>query len=58
MMLGINALQPVERHVRIDLRGRNIGVSENRLHGTQVGAILDHVRGAGMTQHVWTSVPS
>jgi len=38
--------------MRINLRGRNIGMAENSLHGAKIGTILHHVRGAGMPQHV------
>jgi len=52
MMFLIHSSQPVERQMRINLRCGDIGVAENRLNGAQIGAILDHVRGAGMPQHV------
>ena len=38
MMLLINGLQPIERHMRVHLRGRNISMAKNRLHRTQIGA--------------------
>src|ERR1043166_9671192 len=52
MMLCIYILQPVESDVRVDLRGRDVGVSENGLDGAEIGAPLDHVGGATMAQHV------
>src|SRR5262245_63967551 len=36
----------------IDLRGRNICVSEQGLHYAQVGAIVQQMTGEGMAQHV------
>jgi hypothetical protein len=38
--------------VGIDLRGGDIRVSEDGLHGTQIGAVFHHVSGAAMPQHV------
>ena len=58
MMLRIHALQAIERHVGINLRGRNVGVAEDGLHRAQVGSILHHVRRAGVPQHVRTGVAS
>ena len=34
--------------VRVDLRGRNIGMAEHRLHRAQIGAALDQVGGKGV----------
>src|SRR6266852_3154674 len=58
MMLLIDVLQSVQRQMRIDLRGRNIGVTQDRLHRSQVGAVFHHVRGTAMTQHVRAGVAS
>ena len=58
MVLLVNALQPIERQVRIDLCSRNVRMSENRLNRAQVGAIFDHVRGATVAQHVRTGISS
>ena len=58
MMLRIDALKPVKRYMRINLCGRNVGVAEDRLHGAQIGAVLHHVRRAGVAQHVRTGVPA
>src|SRR5262252_8539304 len=58
MMLAINIFQPVERHMRVNLRGRNVGMAENRLDGTQIGAIFDHMRGATVTKHMGACFPS
>src|ERR1700735_2658293 len=52
MMLLVHLVQPVKREMRVHLRGRNVGMTQNGLHCAQVGAILDHVRGATMPQHV------
>ena len=58
MMLAVHGLQAIERQMRIDLRRRYVRVAEDRLDGTQVGAVFDHVRGAGMAQHMRRRVPS
>ena len=58
MMLRIHALEPVKRYVRINLRGRNVSMSEDGLHCAQVSSILDHMRRAGVAEHVRTDVPS
>ena len=42
--------------MRVHLRGRNVRVPQDRLHGAQVGAVLHHVRRAGVAQHVRTGV--
>jgi hypothetical protein len=44
--------------MRINLRGRNVGMAENSLHRAQVRSILDHMRSAGVPQHVRTGVTS
>ncbi len=54
----MNALQPIERQVCVDLRGRDIGVAEDGLNSSEVGAVFDHVRGATVSQHVRTGVPA
>ena len=58
MMLRVHSLQPVERNVRINLRSRNIGVTENGLYRAQVGPVLHHMGGAGVAKHVRTGVAS
>lgn len=40
------------QHVGIDLRGFNIAVAQQFLHGTDVLAVLQQMRGKGMTQAV------
>ena len=58
MMLLIHSSQAIKRKVRIHLRGRDVSVAKNRLHGTQIGTILDHVRGGRVPQHMRRSVTS
>src|SRR5882672_4159483 len=54
MMFRIHTLQTIQRDVSIDLCCRNVGVAEDRLHCSQVSAVLDHVRCARVPQHVRT----
>jgi hypothetical protein len=44
--------QPLALHMRIDLRRRNIGVSEHLLHASEVGPVIEQMAGKGMTQHM------
>src|SRR5581483_8236342 len=40
--------------MRIHLRGSDIGVSQNCLHGAKVSTVFNHMRRATMTQHMRT----
>ena len=42
----MDRLQSIERQMGIDLRGRNIGVAEDRLHRTEVRSTFHHVGSA------------
>ena len=37
---------------RVDLRGGDVGVAQELLHGAQVAAALQYVAGEGVAQHV------
>ena len=54
MMGVINALKPVHSDMRIHLRSRDIGMSEDRLDRPQIGSLAHHVGGATVAQHVRT----
>jgi hypothetical protein len=58
MVLLVHALQPIESQVRVNLRSRNIGMAKDGLDRAQVRAILDHMRGATVAQHVRTGIAS
>ena len=58
MMLLVHLIQAVQRQVRVHLRRRNVGMTKNGLHRTQIGAILHHVRRATVPQHMGTGVTS
>jgi hypothetical protein len=45
-------LQALARHVRVYLRRRYIAVSEQHLHHTQIGPVVDQMGGECMAQHM------
>ena len=51
-MLAMNGFEAAERHVGIDLGGRDIRVTKERLDAAQIGPMLDHMRGAAVPKHV------
>jgi hypothetical protein len=48
----VHLLELHDRHPRVDLRRAQVGVSEQRLDEAHIGAVLQHVRGAGVTEQV------
>ena len=44
--------QPLRRHLRVHLRGREAGVAEQLLHHPDVGAVVEHVGRTRVAQHV------
>src|SRR5258708_2834101 len=52
MMLLINSPQAIECQMRVHLGRRNICVAQDGLHRAQISAILHHMSGAGVAQHV------
>src|SRR6185503_14811805 len=52
MQIAHQALQPLLQHMRVDLRGRDVGVAEQRLHRAQVGAVLQQMACEGVAQDV------
>ena len=51
-MLRVQLLQPLARDVRVDLRGRDVGMAEQQLHDAQIGAVVEEVRRERVAQHV------
>jgi hypothetical protein len=51
-MFLVDLFQVVQRYMGIYLCGRYIDVAEQSLDGAQVGAILHHMSGTTVTQHV------
>src|SRR4051812_28547773 len=52
MQAAHQTFQAVFQNVRIDLRGRDVGVSQQRLHHAQVGAVVQQVAGKSVPQYV------
>ena len=52
MVLRVQLLQPLARHVRVDLRGRDVRVPSSSLHHAQVGAVVQQMRGESVAQRV------
>ncbi len=44
--------QTLRLHMGVDLRGGDVGVTEQGLQGAQVGAVRQHVAGEGVPQHL------
>src|SRR5437870_4840125 len=54
MVFSVDLSHPARRNVGIDLRSSDICVAQDGLHGSEIGAVLNHVRSAGMAEHVRT----
>lgn len=52
MMVLDQTAQTLFENMRVDLRRRNVRVTEHLLHGTQVGAVRKQMTGECMAQHV------
>ena len=50
--VSVHGAKALGRHQRVDLRGADGGVAEQLLHGPDVGAVVEHVGGAGVAQHM------
>ena len=50
--LPVHRAQRARRQMRVDLRRRDVGVAEHRLHGAQVGAALEQMARERVAQHV------
>jgi hypothetical protein len=57
MMRSVHFFEAIQRHMRVHLGSRNVGVSQNGLDGPEVSTIADHVSGATVAQHVRTRLP-
>src|SRR5262245_34592717 len=51
-MLFDQAPQPLLDDVGVDLRGRDVGVAEELLHGAEIGAALQQMAGKGVAEDV------
>ena len=54
MRFGVGFLQPLDRHMRINLCGRKTGMSEQRLDAAKVRAAIEHVGGKTVSKFVRT----
>ena len=52
VMLRDQLTEPLIQHMRVDLRGRNVGMSEQFLHRAQIGAVSEKMACKGVSQHV------
>ena len=52
MQVAHQAFQPIFQHVRIDLGGGNVGVTEQGLNDAQIRTILQKMACEGVPQHV------
>jgi len=53
----MQTLEPLPGHVSINLGGRKITMAQQKLHDTQIGAVVEQVRRKGMPQPVRRDVP-
>ena len=49
----MHGLKAAQGKMGIDLRGRDVRMTQECLDTAQVGAMFDHVRCATVTKHVW-----
>jgi hypothetical protein len=52
MVLRMQRLEPLARHVGVDGGGGNIGMPQQQLHHAQVGPVVEQVGGKGVAQRV------
>jgi hypothetical protein len=56
MMPVISRSQMQVGYMRVDLRRRNVTVSEQLLNGTRIGAVLQQMRRKAVSQRVWRNI--
>ena len=52
MAFGDDPLEPVGKHMGVDLGGRNVGMAQHLLHRPQVRAMGEEMACEGMAQHM------
>jgi len=52
MQVAHQALEPFLDHMGVDLRGRDVGMAEQRLNDAQIGAVVQKMAGEGVAQHM------
>jgi hypothetical protein len=53
VMTPMQILQTPASHMGVDLRCREIAVTEQQLHDSEIGTVVDQVRGKCMPKRVW-----
>jgi hypothetical protein len=56
MRFGVHFFQPSDAHVRVNLSGRELSVSEEFLYQTQIGARIQEVRRVRMSKLVRSQI--
>src|SRR6266436_1114572 len=56
MKLPMNSFEPLLIDMRVDLRGRNIGVAEHLLNNPQIGAVPEQMRRETMPEKMRVNV--
>ena len=49
MMHAVQLFEPFAGNVGVHLRGRDVGMAEQQLHHPQIRAVIEQVRGEGVT---------
>jgi hypothetical protein len=53
MVLAVQVFQPLSRNMRIDLRRREITVSQQQLYDPEIGTTIQKVRRKSVAEAVW-----
>ncbi len=52
VVAGVELLQALAGHVRVDRRRGDVGVPEQQLHHAQISAVIEKMRGESVAQRV------
>jgi len=52
VVLGVQAFEPLARHMGVNGGGGNIGVAQQHLDRAQIGTVVEQMGGKGMAQGV------
>ncbi len=52
MQIAHEAFEAFFQYMGIDLRGRNVGMTEQRLHDPKIGPVVQEVAGKSVTQNM------
>jgi hypothetical protein len=52
MVYGVQLFQSFVCNMGVNLRGRDVGMSEQQLNHAQVGAVVEQMRSKGMAQYM------